>query len=284
MYTLSFDLPLQITMLISLLGCRERHGSRSPLLLHSQASRGLSGPRGSVTSTFIGRSRLCRPRMPSTRNELSKNARRERILLPTPLRRARRHLRCGGRRLWRGLDWRSWSKERRQERKGRATSCNLPSEPSHLTFHRASARNRRLESRAVNMNWTGGRLQRSKNANNGVVQKQKAHFARARTRLQNGATSLTSPSRPSFVHNGDTSLGGRLPPFPPDIVRRLADLGRPQAQHERAGSSSIRSDYRAERHRPLYASRAHGGSQDGEVVSIPGGESWSPSHRPVCTL
>jgi hypothetical protein len=46
------------------------------------------------------------------------------------------------------------------------------------------------------MNWTGGRLQRSKDANKGIIQKQKAHFARARTQLQN-STPASTPAFPS---------------------------------------------------------------------------------------
>jgi hypothetical protein len=46
------------------------------------------------------------------------------------------------------------------------------------------------------MNWTGGRLKRSKDANKGIIQKQKAHFARARTRLQH-STPASTPAFPS---------------------------------------------------------------------------------------
>ncbi len=53
------------------------------------------------------------------------------------------------------------------------------------------------------MNWTGGTLQRTKNANKGVIQKQRAHFARARTKLQQSPNSPTTPFRPDFLRDGD---------------------------------------------------------------------------------
>jgi hypothetical protein len=53
------------------------------------------------------------------------------------------------------------------------------------------------------MNWTGGSLQRTKIANKGVAQKQKAYFARARMHLQNGPTSPAAPFQPSFLRNED---------------------------------------------------------------------------------
>jgi hypothetical protein len=53
------------------------------------------------------------------------------------------------------------------------------------------------------MNWTGGSLQRTKIANKGVTQKQKAYFARARMHLQNGPTSPAAPFQPSYLRNDD---------------------------------------------------------------------------------
>jgi hypothetical protein len=52
-----------------------------------------------------------------------------------------------------------------------------------------------------NMNWTGGSLQRTKNANKGTLQKQKAYFARARTHLQNRSNSPVVPFRPNYLQN-----------------------------------------------------------------------------------
>ncbi|KAF1918463.1 hypothetical protein BDU57DRAFT_200070 [Ampelomyces quisqualis] len=61
------------------------------------------------------------------------------------------------------------------------------------------------------MNWTGGSLQRTKQANKGVVQKQKAYFAR-RTHLQNGRNTPAVPFKPDYFQNDDGSgLSGRLP-------------------------------------------------------------------------
>ncbi|KAF2643784.1 hypothetical protein P280DRAFT_216560 [Massarina eburnea CBS 473.64] len=63
------------------------------------------------------------------------------------------------------------------------------------------------------MNWTGGSLQRSKKTSKGVLQKQKAHFARARTQLQNGSQRV-SPFRPSYLRDEEhTLLDGQLPPL-----------------------------------------------------------------------
>ncbi len=49
------------------------------------------------------------------------------------------------------------------------------------------------------MNWTGGSLQRTKNANKGILQKQKAYFAKARTQLQNNSNRSTANFRPSYL-------------------------------------------------------------------------------------
>lgn len=64
------------------------------------------------------------------------------------------------------------------------------------------------------MNWTGGRLQRhSRNAGSGAINRQKQHFAKVRTQLQNGSAQHTTPFRPSFLQEVDVSLGRKLPPF-----------------------------------------------------------------------
>ncbi|KAH7068188.1 hypothetical protein BKA63DRAFT_478566 [Paraphoma chrysanthemicola] len=79
------------------------------------------------------------------------------------------------------------------------------------------------------MNWTGGTLQRTKHANKGVVQKQKAHFARARTHLQNGAKSPDVPFRPSYLQNDDSfELAGRLPLLVSGSVRHTGHSVRQQ--------------------------------------------------------
>lgn len=70
------------------------------------------------------------------------------------------------------------------------------------------------------MNWTGGSLQRTKHANKGVLQKQKAYFARARTKLQQGPNSSTAPFRPDFLRDSDRSdLGHRVASSPSGALR-----------------------------------------------------------------
>jgi hypothetical protein len=77
------------------------------------------------------------------------------------------------------------------------------------------------------MNWTGGTLQRTKHANKGVVQKQKAYFARARTHLQNGSNPTIAPFRPSYLQNDDSfELAGRLPSFGSGSVRHTGHSAR----------------------------------------------------------
>ncbi|KAH7380482.1 hypothetical protein DE146DRAFT_793699 [Phaeosphaeria sp. MPI-PUGE-AT-0046c] len=49
------------------------------------------------------------------------------------------------------------------------------------------------------MNWTGGSLQRTKNANKGVLQKQKAYFARSHTHPQNDPGSNAIAFKPSYA-------------------------------------------------------------------------------------
>lgn len=56
------------------------------------------------------------------------------------------------------------------------------------------------------MNWTGGSLQRTKHANKGVLQKQKAYFAKTRTHLQNGLPSTAVPFKPSYALQDETNL------------------------------------------------------------------------------
>jgi hypothetical protein len=95
-----------------------------------------------------------------------------------------------------------------------------PHQPrQHLTFHRTLY--------SVNMNWTGGTLQRTKHANKGITQKQKAYFARARTHLQNGSKSPAVPFRPSYLQNDDSfELAGHLPSFGSGSVRHTGHPAR----------------------------------------------------------
>lgn len=82
------------------------------------------------------------------------------------------------------------------------------------------------------MNWTGGTLQRTKTANKGVIQKQKAYFAKARTLLQNEPDSPIAPFRPSYLQNDDGSqLGAHMPAFGSGSTRHT---GHPARRHREA--------------------------------------------------
>ncbi|KAF2122931.1 hypothetical protein BDV96DRAFT_593414 [Lophiotrema nucula] len=90
------------------------------------------------------------------------------------------------------------------------------------------------------MNWTGGRLQRhSRNANKGVLQKQKAFFAKARTQLQNGKSNLTAPFRPSYFQDDDAVLGNQLPGFGLGTTRRTGHPRRLQARSASEETSGL---------------------------------------------
>ena len=83
---------------------------------------------------------------------------------------------------------------------------------SHPTTYEWVCRQR--SKRTGRMNWMGGRLQRhSRNTGNGVINRQKQHFAKVRTQLQNSAAQHTIPFRPSFLQEVGVSLGRKLPPF-----------------------------------------------------------------------
>ncbi|CAO2651911.1 Nn.00g001940.m01.CDS01 [Neocucurbitaria sp. VM-36] len=79
------------------------------------------------------------------------------------------------------------------------------------------------------MNWTGGSLQRSKNAKKGILQKQKAFFARARTHLQNASKSLAIPFRPSYLCDDDEfEFNGQMSSFGSGSVRHTGHSTREQ--------------------------------------------------------
>ncbi|KAF2740189.1 hypothetical protein EJ04DRAFT_234693 [Polyplosphaeria fusca] len=64
------------------------------------------------------------------------------------------------------------------------------------------------------MNWTGGSLQRhSRATNGGVVRRQKQHFAKVRTQLQNGSHESSISFRPSFSQGDNFSIGSHMPVF-----------------------------------------------------------------------
>lgn len=69
------------------------------------------------------------------------------------------------------------------------------------------------------MNWTGGNLQRTKNANKGVLQKQKAFFVRARTQLQHSSGTPATPFRPDYLHDSeDPASDHHLPSLGSDSI------------------------------------------------------------------
>jgi hypothetical protein len=77
------------------------------------------------------------------------------------------------------------------------------------------------------MNWTGGSLQRTKHANKGIAQKQKAYFARARTHHQDGSKSPAVPFRPSFLGvESSFELSGHLPSYGKGSVRHARHTAR----------------------------------------------------------
>ncbi|KAF2746316.1 hypothetical protein M011DRAFT_459453 [Sporormia fimetaria CBS 119925] len=88
------------------------------------------------------------------------------------------------------------------------------------------------------MNWTGGSLQRhSKNAHKGTVNRQKEHFAKIRTALQNGHSTTAVPFCPSYLQNDDTNFGGRLPPLVHRSVRHTGHPKHPRNRHSSRGST-----------------------------------------------
>jgi hypothetical protein len=66
----------------------------------------------------------------------------------------------------------------------------------------------------VNMNWTGGKLQRhSKVGRNEVLQRQKQHFAKVRQQLQNGTSSSVVPFPPNWLAHDQASLAEGVIPL-----------------------------------------------------------------------
>jgi hypothetical protein len=107
------------------------------------------------------------------------------------------------------------------------------------------------------MNWTGGTLQRTKKANTGVLQQQKAYFAKARTYLQNGTNPPVAPFRPSYLRdNSESDLMGGMVLFGSGSIRHTGrsakqrgETARYEASPEDKRSAIDRGD------RPLYVSR-----------------------------
>jgi hypothetical protein len=66
------------------------------------------------------------------------------------------------------------------------------------------------------MNWTGGRLptaRQSRTSRKAILNKQKQHFAKVRTQLQNGSSPRTMPFRPNFLIGDSSAFGGAIIPF-----------------------------------------------------------------------
>jgi hypothetical protein len=132
------------------------------------------------------------------------------------------------------------------------------------------------------MNWTGGSLQRTKNANKGTLQKQKAYFARARARthLQNRSHSLVMPFCPSYLRNDKSfDLGSQVPPVRPgsawhtgNSARRRREAPEYEADPDNGGPNALALEESAHAvassrvlQRPTSASRRLGPSARGKL-------------------
>jgi hypothetical protein len=98
------------------------------------------------------------------------------------------------------------------------------------------------------MNWTGGSLQRTKQANKGVLQQQKAYFARAQTQLQNTTNSSAAPFRPSYLQDNENSGLWTMTPFGSGSVRHTGHAAkRPSERTQREPTTEevepIRKDH-----------------------------------------
>jgi len=97
----------------------------------------------------------------------------------------------------------------------------------------------------VKMNWTGGTLQRLKaGRQNGVLQKQKEHFAKMRARLQNAPNSSAPPFFPSYIKYNDLNQGGRLSSFSSGTVRHVGHSKRLQQDRRDREESYTASNIR----------------------------------------
>ena len=111
------------------------------------------------------------------------------------------------------------------------------------------------------MNWTGGRLQQSRRSRSATNTKQRAHFAKARARLQNGSI---APPPPRFAILQEYQPGGRAAGSEPSYnvastlapssqrkldeypsiaptVKKLASMGSRQNSIERSRTSGRQS-------------------------------------------
>lgn len=98
------------------------------------------------------------------------------------------------------------------------------------------------------MNWTGGSLHRhSKNAHNSIVNRQKQHFAKIRTALQNGSHAAAVPFRPSYLAEDNGALCDQWTPFGRGSVRHTGHSKRLQKERESEGSRIWEGESRSPR-------------------------------------
>jgi hypothetical protein len=126
------------------------------------------------------------------------------------------------------------------------------------------------------MNWTGGSLQRTKKANQGTVQKQKAFFSRARTQPEKASNLSVTQFRPSYLQDDETfEVTARMPPFGSGSVRHAGHSARSRREvvermaspeeEKRESGPNVRSQHKVASHR--MARRAHFGDIPGGLVS-----------------
>jgi hypothetical protein len=126
------------------------------------------------------------------------------------------------------------------------------------------------------MNWTGGSLQRTKKANQGTAQKQKAFFSRARTHPENAPNSSVTPFRPSYLQDDEPfEVTARMPSFGSGSVRHTGHSARlrrevvermvSQEEEKRNSGDHVRSQCQVASHRA--ARRAHFGNTPGGLES-----------------
>lgn len=122
------------------------------------------------------------------------------------------------------------------------------------------------------MNWTGGKLQRSKNANRGVTPKQKAHFARIRAQVED--TAFSNPQ--AF----DSSMACGDAPFSSHALHHTGHSGTPRDHDNGMGISPVvrnrpKTHHEAES-RPMHGQTNGAASEDGNSECALG---FSPIRR-----
>ncbi|KAF1939707.1 hypothetical protein EJ02DRAFT_408020 [Clathrospora elynae] len=107
------------------------------------------------------------------------------------------------------------------------------------------------------MNWTGGSLQRTRKANQGVMQQQKAYFAKARTQLQNMQSSTVAPFRPSYLRDRDVDLFGQMPMLGSGSVRHTGHSARRRGETTRREHSPDDRQYETRYDEPSTRGEIH---------------------------